>query len=177
MFKHGNGPRVYKWIYIEKKIWSHLMIVVGQEHGTWNSFPYMLNIALKGRAIKHEQGLHPFSPKSSTIENSFAAILISSLGGFFVCIFRRQTNLPRMVFVSDLIWRRTLLLATSLLFRPFTIRAALNESKSWNMSIAWVCDSLELQSHNYQKQTGCSRLGRNRTKYAFYQLSSLYGLH
>ena len=175
MFKHGNGPRVYKWIYIEKKIWSHLMIVVGQEHGTWNSFPYMLNIALKGRAIKHKQGLHPFSPKSSTIENSFAAILISSLGGFFVCIFRRQTNLPRMVFVSDLIWRRSLLLATSLLFRPFTIRAALNESKSWNMSITWVCDSLELQSHNYQKQTGCSRLGRNRTKYAFYQLLSIYG--
>ena len=62
---------------------------------------------------------------------------------------RRQSNLPRMVFVSDLIWRRILLLATSLLFRPFTIRAALNESKSWNMSIAWVCDSMELQSHNY----------------------------
>ena len=145
----------------KKKIWSHLIIVAGQEHGTWNSCPFMLNIALKGRAIKHEQGLHPFSPKSSTIENSFAAILISSLGGFFVCIFRRHSNLPRMVFVSDLIWRRTLLLATSLLFRPFTIRAALNESKSWNMNIAQVCDSLELQSHNYQKQTDCSILGPN----------------
>ena len=158
-----------------KKIWSHLMIVVGQEHGTWNSFPYMLNIALKGRAIKHKQGLHPFSPKSSTIENSFAAILISSLGGFFVCIFRRQRNLPRMVFVSDLIWRRTLLLATSLLFRPFTIRIEWIKILKYEHSMSlWLSG---ITSHNYQKQTGCSRLGRNRTKYAFYQLSSLYGLH
>ena len=172
MFKHGNGPRVYKWIYIEKKIWSHLMIVVGQEHGTWNSFPYMLNIALKGRAIKHKQGLHPFSPKSSTIENSFAAILISSLGGFFVCIFRRQTNLPRMVFVSDLIWRRTLLLATSLLFRPFTIRIEWIKILKYEHSM-----SLWLSGITKSPLLKANWLFHIRPKYAFYQLSSLYGLH
>ena len=85
---------MYKWIYIEKKkIWSHLMIVVGQEHGTWNSFPYMLNIALKGRAMKHKQGLHPFSPKSSTIENSFAAILIPDLiSRRFLCLHFQKTD-------------------------------------------------------------------------------------